>query len=401
MRLSRSFLLLFVLLCESASALQFTGRASLLGTMIQTDEGEFGYQVEERGYDSNDQQSLRLMLEQDNEHSGWAIHLRSLRQRSDIPINDIHHSSQLFRYNELGENFYQNGNTTVRYEFDRFYYKLPFEHHTLTAGRHAIDWGTGRFWQPLNLFGSFSPTDLDTDYKPGIDAISLDHYPSALSSLTAVYTLAPKNQNTIENSGAIHYRRQVGDISELALVAGNIVGNKTAGAAFESAWGGMGWRIEGIFYQTPDQAESPARFWIAGIDYQFSNGSLLSAEYYDNSRGASRESELAGGSNDLLIASGLQQQHSRRLFGLSLGRDITPLLRGQYTLLNSVLREENGEPNWSHLQQFSLNYSLSNESDLLTSVSMGSGKTLNNAGEPRSEFGHIPLSLTLRLRLYF
>ncbi|NIR95272.1 MAG: hypothetical protein GWO08_16945, partial [Gammaproteobacteria bacterium] len=80
-------------------------------------------------------------------------------------------------------------------------------------------------------------------------------------------------------------RGQVGELSELSLVGGRVVGNRLIGAAFESSLAGMGWRMEGLYY-TLDETDEKAFFWIAGIDYQFEDGTLIAAEWYDNSRGA-------------------------------------------------------------------------------------------------------------------
>jgi hypothetical protein len=53
------------------------------------------------------------------------------------------------------------------------------------------------------------------------------------------------------------------------------------------------------------------------------------------------------------------------------------------------------------LHQLSLVRSLSNESDLLLSAAFGSGRGLDGAGAPRSSFGQLPPTATLRWRRYF
>jgi len=44
---------------------------------------------------------------------------------------------------------------------------------------------------------------------------------------------------------------------------------------------------------------------------------------------------------------------------------------------------------------------VSNDSDLLFSLLYGNGEGLNFADEPQSEFGHLPLSMSLLLRFFF
>jgi hypothetical protein len=376
----------------------------MLGATAQAEEGNIGYQQSVGHILSADQQGLRLMLEEGDALSEWSAHLRTVRLHSHGYATSNAHSSALFRYADLGGTMLDESDDTtatrIRYQLDRLYYRRHLANATLTLGRQAIDWGSGRFWQPLNLFGSFAPTDLDTDYKPGIDALAIDYFPSNFSALSAVYTPAPQEQSTIKESGALHYRRQVGELSELLIVAGSISGNIAIGASFESAWKAIGWRVEGVHYQLKEPDEE-ALFWIAGLDYQFANGTLLSAEYYDNSRGASGVDELQGSFDDVLIAAGLQQHLTRHLFGIGLSRDLTPLLRGGYTVLGSVLEDSSGAEAWSLLHQINVTYSVSNESDLLFSLMLPTGQGLSLADEPRSEFGYLPASFTLRLRFYF
>lgn len=401
-RLLYPFLLLLPL--YAAQAAEFTGRFAMLGATASAESGDVGYRSAAGDILTADQQGLRLMLDEADEQSEWALHLRTVRRHlSGYPYSDTH-SSDLFRYDELGGNLLDesgaDSSTRIDYALDRAVYRKRFSHTTLAVGRQPIDWGSGRFWQPLNVFGAFAPTDLDTDYKPGIDSVSLDWYPGAFSALTAVYAFAPQNESAIKDSGALHYRSAVGVESEWALVAGRIVGNTVLGASFESAWHGMGWRLEGLYYQLEEEDEE-ALFWIAGVDYQFAGGTILTAELYDNSRGATRESELGAMADDALYLSGLQQQMSRHVLGIGLSRDLTPLLQGSYTLLAGALDDNNGNRSFSLLHQLNLVYSVSNESDLLLSLMKASGKGLYDADEPRSEYGHLPMSLTLRLRFYF
>jgi hypothetical protein len=396
--------LLLLLPLQSPFAAEFTGRFSMLGVTAVAEEGDVGKQSTGNDALSADQQSVRLMFDDVLEQGEWSVHLQSARQHlANFPLAD-RHSSDLFRYRLGGGNWLDERGgdtvTTIDYALDRLVYRRRFERYTLGLGRQPIDWGSGRFWQPLNVFGAFAPTDLDTDYKPGIDAVTVDAYPGAFSSLTGAYVLAPKDDAELENSSALHYRRQAGALSELSLLAGSVVGNRVLGAAFESAWGGMGWRLEGVHY-TLEQSDEKAFFWIAGIDTMFADGTVIAAEWYDNSRGATTEAELGAMAGDPLVAYGLQQQLGRHILGVSLQRDLTPLLNGGYTLLAGALRDGENRHHASLLHQLNLTYSVSDESDLLFSLLYADGKGLSAADEPQSEFGHLPTSATLRLRFYF
>ena len=395
---------LTLLSLSPAHALQLTGRFSMLGTTAQADPGDMGYFDADDRTASADQQSLRLMLDDSNEQDEWSVHLKIARQHLDGYPATYAAPSSVFRYDSAAGNWLDENNaqssTLIGYELDRAAYKRRFENITLAVGRQPIDWGSGRFWQPLNIFGAFAPTDLDTDYKPGIDAVVLDWYPSAFSSLTAAYVLKPQHNDALENSAGLYYRSQVGELSELSVLGGRVLGNTISGAAFESAWKGMGWRVEGAHYSLKENDKS-FLFWIAGIDYQFSDGTLISAEWYDNAHAANSQDDLGAMLSDSLYGYGLQQQLGRHVLGLMLDRDLTPLLHGSYTLLVAPINDVNNKRTSSRLHQLSLSYSVSNESDLLFSLLIADGKGLSASSVPQSEFGHLPDAMTLRLRFYF
>lgn len=401
------FILFFVLLPATTHAADLTGRFSMLGTTARATQGDIGY-INEDNTLTADQQSLRLMLDDAKDNNEWSVHLKIARLHvSDFPFDDSH-SSDLFRYKELSSYWLEendlNSTTLIGHEIDRLVYKQRYKNTSFAFGRQSIDWGSGRLWQPLNVFGSFSPTDLDTDYKPGIDAARLDWFPSDFSSLTAVYAFSPNDNAAIDDNtnAAIHYRRQVGDLSELALLAGSVIGSRVFGASYESAWAGMGWRVEGAHYNDTKTNKNTI-FWIAGIDYQFANGTLLAAEWYNNSRGANDVTSLINTNiqTDTFIKYGLQQQLSQRVLGISVNKDLTPLLSGSYILLASPLKDVDGGLTTSLLHQVNLSYSVSNESDLLFSYQFANGRGLNSLGKAQSEFGHVPASMTIRLRFYF
>lgn len=404
MQAIRFLALLSALFAITVEAVEVTGRFSMLGSTAQAESGDVGYVTAESRVLTADQQSLRLMIDGVGEDHEWSIHAKAARKHQSGYVSPSIRSSDLFRYDDGSGAWLDDSNATdsthAGYELDRAVYRYHFDTASLGIGRQPIDWGSGRFWQPLNVFGAFAPTDLDTDFKSGIDALSLDWYPSTFSSLSAAYVFSPQDNDLLEDSGALYYRHQVGVSSEMSLLAGSIVGNRAIGGSYESSWQGMGWRIEGAHYNL-EESDEDALFWIAGIDYQFDNGTLIAAEWYENSRGATHVSDLASMQTDQLVLYGLQQQLGRQVLGITMAKDLTPLLHGGYTLLVSSLKDDEGKLSTSLLHQLNLTYSVSNESDLLLSLLMPNGRGLNQLDQVQSEFGHIPASLTLRLRFYF
>ncbi|MGM0594491.1 MAG: hypothetical protein ACQETD_08150 [Pseudomonadota bacterium] len=400
---SRSLLLLLWLLPATlVSAGELSGRFSMLGTTARAQAGEVGYREEAARTLSADQQSLRLMLDGLQRRGEWALHLKGRRLAQSGDTGDVAGPETLFRYRALsGEWLDETGaerRQRVGYELDRLLYRHRFSHATLGFGRQPIDWGSGRLWQPFNIFGAFAPTDLDTDYKPGIDALTLEGYPSPFSTLSAAYVWSDAQQTDRAGGGALHYRRQVGTLSEFSLLAGRVLDNTLAGAAYESAWGGMGWRLEGVHYRLGDKG---LLFAIAGVDYRFGDGTLVVAEWHHNSRGATSEEALPMVTTEPLFREGLLPYTVQDVLGVTLERDLTPLWQAGYTVLLSRLETGQGGGASSLLHQLRLRYSVSDESDLLLSLSGGSGAGLADTGQPRSAFGHYPDAFSLRLRFYF
>jgi len=188
----------------------------------------------------------------------------------------------------------------------------------------------------------------------------------------------------------------------LRCLPSGVIGSRVFGASYESALAGMGLRVEFAHYNDTKKNKNTI-FWIAGIDYQFANGTLLAAEWYDNSRGANNVTSLINTNiqTDTFIKYGLQQQLSRNVLGISISKDISPLLNGGYTFLASPIKNTDGKLTTSLLHQINLTYSVSNESDILFSYQYANGQGLNLLGKTQSEFGHVPTSLAIRLRFYF
>ncbi|MDX1795611.1 MAG: hypothetical protein R3219_02705 [Hydrogenovibrio sp.] len=404
----KTALLLFTVCCltfVNANAAEFTGRLSMLGASAQASSDQLGYQSNGDNLVSADQQGLRLMLDSAENENEWSVHLKNTRQHlSGYPVVPYHYTD-LFRYQTLTNNWadQQTSQTSTRIhtEVDRAFIKHRFHSMTLSVGRQAIDWGSGRFWQPENVFGAFAPTDLDTDFKPGIDAVVANAYPSNFSSLTAAYVLSPQNSPTQhEDNGALYYRSQFGNSSEFSLLASRVIGNSTVGGSLETSWKGIGLRLEGT-YSDLKSSDSNNLFWIAGADYQFENGTLLIAELYQNGRGAVHESDLAQIQKDPLYFYGLQPQLSRNLAGLAIQKDVTPLWQVNYQLIGSYLEDSANHAAFSWLHQLNATYSISNESNLLISALFTQGKGLDAQKVPQSEFGHIPAGITVRWMMYF
>ena len=60
------------------------------------------------------------------------------------------------------------------HRFDRLAVEYRDPRFAITLGRQAVSWGSGRVFQPMDLFNPFAPTAVDRDYKPGDDILLIE-----------------------------------------------------------------------------------------------------------------------------------------------------------------------------------------------------------------------------------
>lgn len=387
---------------------QFTGVVQINGTLIYPQEHDLGFDASNKGNTFySDDESLRLISSGDlNSSANWEIQYLNQRLATNFPSGLISRSTNSFRIRNSRHYFvedYEGEHHTVWFhELDRLLIKYEYENYSVIAGRQAISWGSGRFWQPTDVFGAFSPTELNREYKHGIDGVKLDFFPTNESDLALAYVFGNRDKENFEDSAALHFRTTLGQNSEVTLLAGKIAGIITGGGSFETGWLGMGWRLESIlFKQVGNGSNKHDNFSIAGVDYQFSDNLLIGLEYYYNSLGATSEDKLPQSARQTTFINGQQKHLSQNVFGIAFSKTLTPLLSGNYNFLASSLETPDDKTSWSAFHQLSFLYSLTNEADALLAMHYGTGKGLDTFGRPRSEFGHTPASLSLRLRAYF
>jgi hypothetical protein len=391
---------------NAGNSYQFTGVLLFNAALLYPQETDVGYSPDDNNkiYISDDE-SIRLIATGNlNTSSSWEIQYLNQRQATDLTVLPLASGASLFRIKNSRHYFVEDTEGEHRaswyHELDRLYTKFEYDNFSAVVGRQAISWGSGRFWQPTDVFGAFSPIEINREYKPGIDAVRLNIFPDFESSLALAYVFGNQDIDEVEDSAALHYRTIIGQDSEITLLAGKITGIVTGGGSFETSWSGIGWRLESVMFKIPDGDKNDI-FSIAGIDYQFANDLILAIEYYYNSLGATKESRLPESTRQLTYINGQQKHLGRNVIGLALTKTLTPLLTGNYNFLASALETEDEKTGWSSLHQLLFSYSIADEADALLAFLYGNGKGLNMLDQPRSEFGHTPASISLRLRYYF
>ena len=63
---------------------------------------------------------------------------------------------------------------TLESNVDWLYAAYVFDNVTATVGRQPVTFGRGTIWHPSDVISTFSLTEVDTEYKPGVDATRID-----------------------------------------------------------------------------------------------------------------------------------------------------------------------------------------------------------------------------------
>ena len=171
--------------------------------------------------------------------------------------------------------------TTVVHTIDRLYWRYGFSSGTLTAGRQRISWGTGRIWNPTDLFNQINPASYSQLEKSGADALSLKFFFGPFTDIEAV--LRPGRGEEPTDAGG-RFRTNAGEY-DISLAGGRFDGRIAAGGDFAGNLFDAGLRGEGIVSIDEKDSGDVWVKWILGIDNQFTPEIYALAEYHHNGEG--------------------------------------------------------------------------------------------------------------------
>jgi hypothetical protein len=171
---------------------------------------------------------------------------------------------------------------TISHYIDRLYFDQDFSFGSLTVGRQRISWGTGRVWNPTDIFNPINPANFGKIEKNGADAASMKFYLGQLTDLQFVYN-AEYHFKYSDYAARFHTNILEYDFS---LMSGFVDKRLVNGGDFAGDIGGAGIRGEAIV--SSDVINNTGYFikWILGADYQFTDKIYGLLEYYHNGQGA-------------------------------------------------------------------------------------------------------------------
>lgn len=172
--------------------------------------------------------------------------------------------------------------TAIHTVFDRINLTYQKDKLEIIAGRQRVNWGTALIWNPNDIFNSYSFFDFDYEERPGTDAIQVNYYTSATSSLSLVYELADSFE---ESTFASRYKfnRHGYDVQWMAGYQQEFV---VLGGGWAGDIKGAGFKGEGTYF-VPTNDEIGKNQFVGSIevDYTFTSGIYLQTAYLFNSSG--------------------------------------------------------------------------------------------------------------------
>lgn len=272
---------------------------------------------------------VRLRLEgAHDERWKWQLHFRSQAQVSSIPnalsVLGTGGFARPPRWLPLQTTTPDSARFQWNHELDRLSASVRLGAAELVVGRQAISFGAGFLWQPADLVATFSPLELDREYKPGVDALRLNLALGAFTELALVFAAGgpacrsgrlPDGSScsdadarfSLQHSVALaRLRTTVGPV-DVGGLAGWVRGDFVAGAFASAVLGRTGLRAEAVlthdleedltFAGSGNAAHRTATFVRAtlGVDYRLDTRApvVLFGEVYYNGFGSRSADDYA------------------------------------------------------------------------------------------------------------
>ncbi len=268
---------------------------------------------------------------------------------------------------------------TISDYIDRLYLDQEFSFGTLVIGRQRISWGTGRVWNPTDIFNPINPADFGKVEKDGADAASMKFYLGQLTDLQFVYNA---EYHFKSSNYAARFRTNILGY-DLAVLAGSLDRRLITGGDFAGNVWTAGIRGEALVSQDPSKSGGYYIRWILGMDYQFTDKLYALFEYYHNGQGTLNrlDYDLTG------LYEGRILNLAKDYLALGATYQMTPLVT---VTLSSVSNFSDG----SGYLAGTVSYSASDN----TSLALGS---LYAYGKTFTEYWYYPQAYYLKLETYF
>ena len=188
---------------------------------------------------------------------------------------------------DLSWNLINTRNTVLNTQIDRFYTTFYANKWELDIGRQRINWGKTLVWNPNDLFNTYSYLDFDYEEKPGTDAIRFQYF----SGFASGYEVAFKpGRHSLKESVAAFLARLHKGLYDFQLLGGYYHNQMVFGGGWAGSIGQAGFKGELSVYH-PLYIHPEKQIYLllsSSIDYAFTNGLYVNAEFLYNGNAPSQ-----------------------------------------------------------------------------------------------------------------
>jgi hypothetical protein len=323
-----------------------------------------------------------------------------------------------YRVLRLSADLYDEVGLSAALVMDRLNLRIAFDRFDLTLGRQAITFGKAYFWNPLDEFLPFDPSQFDRDYKPGVDAVRMD---IPLGDFSGINLVAAGGR-TLRAGGEYDSPNATAGLSwhgsalimraftnmwdfDLALQGGKVYGGYQLGGALAGDLGEYQLRLEAAYVWAENSPALSAPLngdvmesrlvAVAGLSRRLSSGLNLESELLYNDAGDGGDLRAA----IVRVGQGASLHLSRWVWGFRASYEIMPVLTGSWVWLVSL-----DDASWQ--TQPSLVWSLSDEAELILGLTINRGDrpdfdSTADIVQPGSEFGSYADYIFVELKWYF
>jgi hypothetical protein len=299
--------------------------------------------------------------------------------------------TSLFRGLDLEQTFSEGETRRLYGEVDYANLRLTVGRTDITVGRQAVTFGRSFFWNPTDWLTTFRPTEIDREYKGGVDAARISTALGRLSGVELVYAYGEDGER--DESALI--ARIYGSWREwdLELLGGSVWVDNRIGFAFSGDVGGAGLRGELSWHQPRVTDEPDFLRATVELDYKWPSSLHLIGELHYNGWGTLDTSRYLQLLISPRITSGQVANVGVYYLGSQLSYELTPLLT---TTAAVMVNLHDG----SGILNPAFRLSLSNESDLVGGAIIPWGRHSRTA-VMESEYGTYFDAIWLQWRLSF
>jgi hypothetical protein len=149
---------------------------------------------------------------------------------------------------------------TLRESVDWVYAAVTWGRAVITVGRQPITFGRGKLFKPMDLIATFALTEVDTEYKPGADALRVDLSLFEQTFLTLVAAAGEHGDElSLRGSSFALRARQGWSKGELGLLGGYLRRDGVIGADAVFDLGSFDIYTEATLTIVSDESLSPRR----------------------------------------------------------------------------------------------------------------------------------------------